>query len=250
MTAYLIEHPPRQRQFKRRGTTISGVIVIHTAESAPDTTGMDLGAEGVARFIQGRTTYGSYHWVADSDSLVDLIPMRNYQAYGDSTGSNPHAIHISAATQAHHWKGLPKDWVEGTVENMALAAHKASDLLKEVHGVRIPAKRRIKAETDRRMEGFISHGERDPGRRSDPGADFPWDMFFRFYEALESPKPPAPTRGRQVDLALERISAAITALDKAKGRGERLEDLEEAEKELRQARRAIRGVGIINRDRD
>lgn len=249
MGAYLIDHPPRQRQFRERGTTISGVVVIHTAESAPDPTGTDLGAEGVARFIQGRSDFGSYHWLADSDSLVDLIPMERFQAYGDGTGSNPHAIHISAATQAHRWNSLPDAWVRDTVENMAIAAHRASDLLEKVHGVRIPAKRRTKAETDRRMEGFISHGERDPGRRTDPGKDFPWDMFFTFYRALENPTPPEPakpSRGGQVDKALKRTSAAITALEKAKGKGQRAEDLERAEKELRQARRALRDVAIIN----
>lgn len=249
MGAYLIDHPPRQRQFRDRGTTISGVVVIHTAESLPDFSGPDLGAEGVARFIQQRSDFGSYHWLADSDSLVDLIPMERFQAYGDGTGSNPHAIHISAATQAHRWNGLPDKWVEETVRNMAVAAHRASDLLEKVHGVRIPAKRRTKAETDRRLEGFISHGERDPGRRTDPGKDFPWDMFFRFYKELENPappKPPAPSRGGNVDKALRRVSAAITDMEKTKGSGKREDKLEEAEKQLRQARRALRDIGIIN----
>lgn len=191
MNAYLIDHPPRQRQFRERGTTISGVVVIHTAESAPDTAGADGGAEAVARFIQGRTTYGSYHWLADSDSLIDLVPM-TLQAYGDGTGSNPHAIHISAATQAARWPSLPKAWTEGTVRNMALAAHRASDMLERVHGVRIPARRVTKAQSDARMEGFISHGERDPGRRSDPGPAFPWDLFFQFYREFENPTPPKP----------------------------------------------------------
>lgn len=249
MNAYLIDHPPRQRQFRARGTTISGVIVMHTAESAPDTTGTDLGAEGVANFIRNRTDFGSYHWLADSDSLIDLVPMRDFQAYGDGTGSNPHAIHISAATQAHRWSSLPKAWVEGTIENMALAAHKASDLLEAVHGVRIPAKRRTKAETDCRLEGFITHGDRDPERRTDPGKDFPWPMFWEAYKDLETPTVvlPPPTRGGQVERALKRTSAAITVLDKAKGKGDRRDELDRAEKQLRQARRALRDVAFINR---
>lgn len=248
MTAYLIEHPPRVRQFRPRGTTISGVVVLHTAESAPDTTGTDLGAEGVARFIQGRTDYGSYHWLADSDSLIELVPMREMQAYGDGTGSNPHAIHISAATQAHRWADLPKDWVEGTVENMALAAHRASNLLEEVHGTRIPARRITRPMSERRVEGFITHAERDPERRGDPGKDFPWVMFWRFYGELENPKPDAvvTTRGARVDTALKRTSAALTALEKAQGKGKRSAELEKAEAELREARRALRAVSIIN----
>lgn len=247
MGAYLIDHPPLRRQFRARGTTISGVIVLHTAESLPDFHGPDTGAEGVARFIQGRSDPGSYHWLADSDSLVDLVPMRNFQAYGDGTGSNPHAIHISAATQAHRWDTLPADWVEGTVRNMARAAHRASDLLEEVHGVRIPARRVNKGESTNRKEGFITHGERDPGRRSDPGKDFPFPMFFDFYTDLEKPaKRVKPTRGPAVDKALRRTSAAISALEDATGNAPREKKLDKAEAELREARRALRDLAILN----
>lgn len=244
MTAYLIDHPPRVRQFRDRGTTVSGVVVIHTAESLPDFDGPDVGAEGVARFIQQRTDYGSYHWLADSDSLIDLVPMEQYQAYGDGTGSNPHAIHVSAATQAHRWDTLPRAWVLGTVENMAEAAHRASSLVEKVHGVRIPARRITRAQSDQRVEGFISHAERDPGRRTDPGEDFPWDLFMDRYKALEKGTE-APTRGAQVDRALRRTSAAITALEKAEGRGKRDAALDAAAAELRQARRALRNIALL-----
>lgn len=248
MTAYLIDHPPRQRQFKARGTTISGVIVIHTAESLPDFSGPDVGAEGVARFIQQRSDFGSYHWLADSDSLLDLVPMEDSQAYGDGTGSNPHAIHISAATQADRWDGLPDEWVRDTVENMALAAHRASDLLEKVHGVRIPARRVSKAESDRRVEGFITHAERDPARRSDPGKGFPWDYFFQVYRELEEGvKAPAKrTRGGNVDAALRKTSAAITALEKAQGSGPRGRKLDAAVAELKAARKVLRSVSLID----
>jgi hypothetical protein len=248
VTAYLIDHPPRRTQFKARGTTISGVVVLHTAESLPDFDGPDVGAEGVARFIQGRGEPGSYHWLADSDSLIDLVPMREYQAYGDGTGSNSHAIHISAATQAHRWSGLPDWWVDATVENMALAAHKASSLLEDVHGVRIPARRVTKAESDRRVEGFIAHGTRDPGRRSDPGEEFPWSLFFEVYRDLENPaKAEAEvtrTRGRNVDLALRHVAAAITAADKAKGPGARGAKLDAAGAELVEARKILRSIAL------
>ena len=185
--AYLIDNPPRRSQFSDRGVTISGVIVVHTAENAPDTIGPDGAAEAVARFIRDRTTPGSYHWLADSDSLIELVPMSK-AAYGDGTGSNSHAVHISAATQAHRWASMSREWKTGTVRNMAKAAHEASNMLERVHGVRIPARRVTREQSDRRVEGFISHGERDPGRRSDPGADFPWSMFLDFYSDLENPE--------------------------------------------------------------
>ncbi len=188
---YLVDHPPAQRQFRDRGTTPSGVCVVHTAESTPDWVGADAGAEAVARFIQGRSDYGSYHTLCDSDSIVPLVPPW-MQAYGDGTGSNPHAWHVSAATQAAKWNQAPKEWREETVKNMAAAAVRYARWIKKEHGIVIPAKRISRAESEQKKPGFISHGERDPGRRSDPGSAFPWGLFLDTYEELLSPKDATP----------------------------------------------------------
>lgn len=187
MTAYLIEHPPRQRQFRERGTTPSGVIVLHTAENAPDLDGADGSAEAVARFIQGRSDFGSYHLLADRDSIVHLVPF-GLQAYGDGTGSNPHAIHVSGATQAAAWGRMTRRQKRALAANMAKAAYRAAKWLEVTHGVEVPARRITRAQSDARVPGFITHAERDPERRSDPGAGFPWDYFLARYAALSSPK--------------------------------------------------------------
>lgn len=246
MTAYLVENPPNIRQFRERGTTVSGVCVVHTAEATPDTVGPDSGAEGVARFIRDRTTYGSYHDLADSDSIVDLVPY-SMQAYGDGTGSNPHAYHVSAATTAARWPTLPKEWREATVRNMARAAARFDGYFHGVHGIHIPARRITRAESDRRVEGFISHGERDPGRRTDPGSTFPWELFLETYSGLVFPAPtapakPDPTRGAAIDAALRRLSGAITELEDAKGKGKRAEAIADALADARDARRTLRGL--------
>jgi hypothetical protein len=135
-----------------------------------------------------------------------------------------------------------------TVANMALAAHKASSLLEEVHGVRIPARLITREESDRRVEGFITHAKRDPARRRDPGEGFPWAHFFDVYTKLENPAPAEvdPTRGKNVDLALRRTSAAITAADKAKGPGARGRKLEAAIAELTEARKVLRSIALVN----
>lgn len=188
MTAYLIEHPPAVRQFRDRGRKPTGLIVIHTAESTPDWVDADTGAEGVARFIQSRTDYGSYHFVVDSDSIVDLVPL-HLQAYGDGTGSNPFAVHVSAATQAAKWAAAPADWRRETVRNMAEAAARTARWLRKEYGITVPAKRITRAQSEAGQAGFISHAERDPARRHDPGAGFPWDTFLRdFAEAMEPAK--------------------------------------------------------------
>lgn len=187
MTAYLVEHPPARKQFNQpRTAKPTGLVVVHTAESDPDTVGPDTGAENVARFIQQRSTPGSYHDLADSDSTINLVPY-TAEAFGDGTGSNPFAYHVSAATQAAKWPTLPEEWKDETVRNMAQCSARFARWIKKVHGIDIPARRVSKAESDRGMAGFISHGERDPGRRSDPGATFPWDDFLRYYKQAMGP---------------------------------------------------------------
>lgn len=202
MTAYLIENPPHIRQFRDRGAKPTGLIVVHTAENTPDWVGPDAGAEAVARFIQGRDTFGSYHWLADSDTIILLVPL-HLQAYGDGTGSNPIAIHVSAATQAAKWKAAPDGWEEDTVRNMAAAAARSARWLKREHGITVPAKRVTKAQSDAGKPGFISHGERDPERRSDPGADFPWDVFLDEFRAIVDPATPTPNISAAFDADTE-----------------------------------------------
>lgn len=178
MSTYLEKHPPRTRQFRKpRRARPSGVCVVHTAESTPDWVGHDSGAEAVAKFIQGRSDYGSYHDLCDSDSIVPLVPY-DAEAYGDGTGSNPHAYHVSGATQAAKWNKAPKAWRDATVKNMAKAAAKYARWVKSKYGVTIPARRITRAQSEAGTPGFISHGERDPGRRTDPGNDFDWDLFL------------------------------------------------------------------------
>lgn len=253
MTAYLIEHPPAQRQFRERGTTPSGVFVIHTAESTPDWVGDDTGAEGVARFIQGRADFGSYHQLCDSDSIILLVPL-HMQAYGDGTGSNPHAIHISAATQAAKWDQAPAEWRRETVINMGVAAARSARWLEREHGIKVPARRISRPESEDRKPGFISHGERDPGRRTDPGASFPWDLFLESYE--DALNPPDPTPNITDALQAKDLETRRTALrrvarfgsDEAQAVATRflqgLTERERAEAKIERARTALRALEV------
>lgn len=207
MTAYLIANPPRIRQFRRpRRAKPSGVIVIHTAESFPDEVGPDTGAESVARFIRDRTNYGSYHDLCDSDTIVNLVPY-DAEAYHDATGSNPHSLSVSAATQAAKWDQLDDDWVRATVVNMARAAARQAAWLHAEHGIVVPAKTRTRTETEQRMPGFISHAKRDPARRTDPGPSFPWSLFLSTYAALMAGDDP------DGDLSMTDVREIMTKLD-------------------------------------
>ncbi len=178
--AYLDDHPPARTQFRQRYATPTGLIVMHTAESALDVIGEDTGAEGVADFIRRRTDPGSYHRLVDSDSIVPLVRFE-MAAYGDGTGSNEFAIHLSFACRAADWPHMSAERREAFLVNGARAAREAAAWLREHHGIDVPAIRVTRAQSDQGAAGFISHGERDPGRRTDPGPGFPWDRFLTLY---------------------------------------------------------------------
>ncbi len=189
--AYLDDHPNlNQRQQRERYDEVSGVIVMHTAESALDTIGIDTGAEGVANYISVRTTPGSYHRLADSDTVV-AVARFEMCTYGDGTGSNDHAIHVSFACRASDWPTMAPERKTLFIQNGARAAADAYEWVKANRGIVIPARRITRAQSDQKVPGFISHGERDPGRRTDPGASFPWDQFLDIYESFTQEDPMA-----------------------------------------------------------
>lgn len=179
---YLADHPPAIRQFRtNRRAEVAGSIVVHTAENHPDLTLPDHGAEGVARFISRRTdTAGSYHTVVDSDSAVRLGSY-SWEMFGEGTGGNRWALHLSFACQADQWPNLPGSWVSGAITNGASAARDMAEWVKESRGITIPAKRITAAQYRAGAPGFIGHAEVDPRRRSDPGAGFPWETFLDAY---------------------------------------------------------------------
>lgn len=186
MVPYLVSHPPVRSQYRTpRRDPPSGVIVVHTAENTPDYVAFDGGAEAVARFIQSRTTAGSYHDLVDSDSVLQLVDY-GAEAYHDGTGSNRHALSVSVATRADVWPLAPKAWRDGAVENAARAAARQAAWIRAETGIVVPAVRITREESEQRVPGFISHAQRDPTRRTDPGKDFPWAQFLaRFRELTE-----------------------------------------------------------------
>jgi hypothetical protein len=178
MTPYLRQHQPARAQFRSpRRKRPTGLIVLHTAESVLDTVGPDTGAENVARFIRHRDTPGSYHDLVDSDSLLHLVAYGD-EAFQDGTGSNPFALSIAWALKAADWSRLtPKKRAAFLAQGAAAFARQQRWLA--AHGYpTTPLRRVTKAEADRGLPGFIAHGTRDPDRRTDPGADFPWQEWF------------------------------------------------------------------------
>lgn len=187
MSVYLEDHPPARTQYReRRRAAVTGAIVVHTAQNATQYHLPDGGAESVARFISNRTDGpGSYHVVVDSDSTVD-VGRYKWEMFGESTGGNRWALHLSFACQAHQWPTLPDRWVAGAIEQGATAAARMARWVKTEVGVTVPARRISAALYRAGRPGLIGHGELDPGRRTDPGAGFPWDAFLqRFADVTE-----------------------------------------------------------------
>lgn len=184
--AYLDDHPPRRSQFRRgRRAPLRGVIVVHTAESVMDGVGPDTGAENVARWIQQRTDApGSYHDVVDSDSYVNVVGYDN-EAFQDGTGSNPWAMGLSFAVRTTDWNRMTAEKRAAFIDQGARRAAAMARHIKARTGKVVAARRITRTDSERGVTGFVAHGDRDPGRRTDPGTAppnlFPWDEFLARY---------------------------------------------------------------------
>lgn len=189
--AYLDDHPPARSQFlTTRRAVVTGAVVVHTAENTTDTTLPDGGAEAVARFISTRTdAAGSYHSVVDSDSIVD-VGRYEWEMFHEGTGGNRWSLGLAFACRASQWSTLPDRWVTDAIRNGGLEAATMAAWVKSTVGVTVPARRISAAQYRAGQPGFISHAELDPGRRSDPGADFPWTMFLDRFVQYAGGDPP------------------------------------------------------------
>lgn len=181
---YLIDHPnphakpDRDGRYHGYATRRSAVrcIVIHTAENTPDTVAADGGAEAVARYQARVERPSSYHDLVDSDSHVQMLPW-DHTAF-HASNANAWSIGLSMATKAHLWPSMPPRWTEATLNNLATVAAAAVRWAKANYGITIPTMTISKHAAYNGTAGFIAHGTLDPGRRTDPGATFPWGRFL------------------------------------------------------------------------
>ena len=164
MGYYLFDHPQRVQQYypSRAGSGWSGGVLIHTAENVMDSVGEDTGAENVAAYITRRTDYGSYHVLADSDSVIQLLPPTATAYHCAASGYNSTTVGVSYACRTVDLNP-DSDWFR-----------KATDLIAAVlvewwrAGGWDPRAAAFIPATDTRVRmGLSTHGEAQPVDRSD-----------------------------------------------------------------------------------
>ena len=183
MGFYLLDNPQpitAQYGYPRRGSSLSGTCIIHTAECAMDFDGADSSAENCANFIRNRADYGSYHTLVDSDSIIEMAPYE-YETWQDSQ-TNPWAVGISAAVQADNWHLIPADRRDRIYRNLATAAADFVSYMR-TKGITVPLRRINGAEARARVPGFCAHGDSGVDRH-DPGAQFDWAKFFAYTQQV------------------------------------------------------------------
>ena len=177
MSIYLEDHPPARRQYiDPRRDSASGAIVVHTAENVPKLSVPDTSAESIAAFISSRSDPGSYHSVIDTDSIVRMGRFE-WEMFGEGTGGNRFALHLASACRTSDWVNQDPVWVGKMITQKATAAVEMICWV-NTQGIGVPISRITAAQYRAKMPGFIAHADLDPGRRSDPGARFPWDVFL------------------------------------------------------------------------
>ena len=185
---YLLDNPPARSQGRTpRRAPVRPVAVLHTTESGTHILERpDPKAENVAAYIRRRATPGNYHIIGDSDSIIPMLPF-DWETWGDGTGSNRWAIHLALAMNAADWPTINRTRGSALLDSMVQMAVMASRWLTTTGLEPIGPRRLTKAQSDQpSASGFIAHGDRDPGRRFDPGASFPWDTFLDRYQTVLS----------------------------------------------------------------
>lgn len=189
MSTFFQDHKQKRAQWqprRRNGAVPTGTTVIHAYEAPAGRT-----AKAGADYFLVRDNPASYHYLADAlGNRLHLAPWSG-EAWHD-TASNNWSVGLSMMTRAADWPKVTDEQRDNLVNGVALGAHLYSRWLVAQGKPPIPARRINRAQAMRREAGFIGHGEMDPGRRSDPGKDFPWDAFLNEFRRLEAGKGPAP----------------------------------------------------------
>jgi hypothetical protein len=166
---YLLDHRsaiPQCGKTRRNGAKATGTIILHDAEGGTDLSGADMGAENVANYILGRSTYGSYHDLVDRDTHIPMAPI-DYETW-HSVPDNPWSVGISVAwNKADLARMTPAQRRSYYVPLARVVLLRRAEFAER--GITVPIGRMLTAaETQARKPGISTHSRTDPSRRSDP----------------------------------------------------------------------------------
>lgn len=129
----------------------------------------------------------SYQRIVDRDSTVVCLP-DEATAFGIGDLNSP-TLHIAFALRAADWSDPRK--AKAARPMLERGADVCAQWCQQFG---IPLTWLTRDAAFGRARGFIRHGTADPGRRSDPGKDFPAGLFFELIAARLDRRPvPKPT---------------------------------------------------------
>lgn len=210
MGYFLYDNPPAIRQFydPRRGKWTGGVLV-HTAENVMDDVGPDTGAENIAAYIVRRTTYGSYHILADSDSVIEMLPPTAVAYHCAADGYNSTTVGVSYACRTVDLNP-DSEWTRKATRNIAgVLVRWWRDAGFDPLAVRfIPA-----PETRVRL-GLSTHGDAQPADRSDAFTRHPQRarleaLLLEEIAVAAGGRPKPPVSPKPVELDMPIIAVAL-----------------------------------------
>ena len=155
------ENGKKGNYYPRRSRAIQG-IVVHTAEGGTDAT-------AIANYLSKTDRVVSAHVVIDNKNIINLLP-DDFTAF-HVRSHNSKSLGLELAYYASSW-GKDKDYEDELIKLAAKWCAEKAELY-DIPVRRINFRDWLKGE-----KGFISHSELDSVRRTDPGANFPWEKLF------------------------------------------------------------------------
>lgn len=175
----------------RDGKGIRVIVIHYTAGSERSTS-----AEDGASYDQRRTDGTSTHFFHDRDSTIQCVLLQDRANAARHRGNRigiQHELCGSAQTRAQ--------WLDAASE--ATLRQAAKQVARECKMFGIPARRLTVSETRRAWteypdgpRGIVGHVDctkafpEDLGDHTDPGKDFPWDVFLDMVRDEMTPAPP------------------------------------------------------------
>jgi len=159
--ASLRENGKKGNYYPKRSREIQG-IVVHTAEGGTNAT-------AIANYLANTDRTASAHVVIDDEKIVNLLP-DDYTAF-HVRRHNSKSLGLELAYYASDW-GKDAEYEDALLKMSSKWCAEKSQLYD------IPTRRVSFDDWLKGDKGYISHSELDPGRRTDPGMNFPWDKFF------------------------------------------------------------------------